>query len=207
MESKIKLRNTGEGHLAIRNGIWKHIEEGCMTPYDFAVYVTIYKLRDYKTGIAKTTSQGISSKWGNHNLPKNTVQECMQRLRKYGYIKYAVNRGQRGSYTILINKCEPAVGLLRGWQLNTTKTTDLDNPMYDYVSPTSHSEVYSEAMVSAMDDHTVEEVVDMTVRRTVTLPIQYIISQYTNNPTQQETNTQPLGEGDELGEDEDDELA
>lgn len=151
------------GFIRLRTGIFDHVASGKMTPYDFAVYLTLHRWARWHTGICITTAASLASNWGawgstvasetdteeqTANRKKRTIQNCLKRLRERGYIKYREGDGKRGSYAILIDKYEPSIGALVGWTLDASATEDFENPVYRYVSPTPFSDAYGEANAS-----------------------------------------------------------
>lgn len=147
------------GFIRLRVGIFEHAASGKMTPYDFAIYLTLHKWANWRSGICTTTAASLASNWGDWgsvaesgsdteeqttNRKRRTIQNCLHRLRERGYINYRTGDGKRGAYPILINKYEPSLGALVGWSLDLAATTDLDNPVYRYVSPTPFWEAYGE---------------------------------------------------------------
>ena len=147
------------GFIRLRQGIFEHIASGKMTPIDFAVYVTLLKWANWRTGICMTNSISLASNWGNWsstvdrksdgeetmpNTKERSIQNSLLRLRKRGFINYPTGDGTRGSYPVLIDKFEPTLGMLVGWSLDAAATTDLENPVYRYVSSTPFWEAYGE---------------------------------------------------------------
>ncbi len=178
-----KLRETG--FVRLRNGIWEHIKEGKITANDFAVYCTLHAFADWNTGICTTTASSIASAWGSFNATKNTlavIRISMQRLRNNGYILYQKGSGKRGPYKVALDKYEPSIGAAVGWQLNAKKTMNIDNPMYDYVSPTRYDEAYGDYYTHiAIEAATSQEdymVVNNTVEVVVSLSLQAIQEMY-----------------------------
>jgi len=178
-----KLRESG--FLRLRKGIFEHIRKGTMTGMDFIVYCTLLNYADYSTGIVKTNATSLAATWGHLSEAKNSkesVQNSLQRLRKNGYIIYPKGDGKRGSYLVLIDKYEPTVGALIGWSLSINKTTDLANPIYDYISPTTYSEAYGEyysrLAVKQAVDAPVHKVVGTTVSVVVSLPLKDIYKMF-----------------------------
>jgi hypothetical protein len=130
-------------HIRIREGLWEHIEMGRMTPHDMAVYLTLQRHAKWGTGVCFTNAAAIAYNWGCGELKVSTVQKCMRRMREEGFINYPEGGLGRGRpFPVLIDKYQPQVGILTGWQLNAQVTTDFNDPVYDYVSSTSYGAVY-----------------------------------------------------------------
>jgi hypothetical protein len=148
------------GFTRLRHGIFDHTKTGELTIYDFAVLATLWRWVNYHTGVTTTSAASIAANWGEWDSiaeqetdteatkakrKRRTVQSCLLRLRKKGYINYRQGDGKRGCYAILLNKFEPTEGALLGWSLDVTGTgDDLEDPMYKYVSPTPFVEAYGE---------------------------------------------------------------
>lgn len=178
-----KLREAG--FIRLRSGIWQHIKEGRITGIDFNVYCTLQQFAEWSTGICVTTADSLGASWQNLSDSKDkkeTVQNSLRRLRENGYINYPEGSGRRGPYPVLIDKYEPTVGAAVGWQLNVNETTDVDNPIYDYVSPTpyceAYGEYYSQLAVRQAVSTAVLKVVGTTVEPVVSLPLQDITKMF-----------------------------
>jgi hypothetical protein len=139
-----------QGYTHLRNGVFEHTAQAKMSPTDFCVYTTLLRFADFSTGICISNAESIAAHWGGA-IPSNTARKCLIRLREEGYIMFAPRRGERGSYPILIDKYEPGGNLL-GWRLNAQLTYDVNDPCYEWVSPTPITLVYSPEELAGMND-------------------------------------------------------
>lgn len=119
-----------EGFSKIRNGLKEHIEAGELCPTDLGVYLFLHLYCDYSTGIYKGTALGIAYRMGDAAL-KDLIKHSLSRLRNLKFINYRFGNGQRGGYSILINKFEPTFGALSGMRLNAWKHEDKVVPEYE----------------------------------------------------------------------------
>jgi hypothetical protein len=188
---KVPELNNDGGFIRLRNGIWEHIKSGFITCNDFAVYLTIHKFTNWKTGICMSNAASMTEAWGDFSRAANKVeqfQNSMRHLRANGYIDYPEGSGKRGNYPILIDKAEPTKGPLRGWRLRLAAgepgSSNFSNPWYQYVSPTPFEEAYPDVQVEvqAVDWRVVQVEVQAVVQvegqaevPTVALPLQDIL--------------------------------
>jgi len=163
--------DNGQGFLRLRNGIWTHIREGRLSANEFVVYCTLYQFVDKRTGICRTTAASLASNWGDGNVSKELVQQCLARLREKKYINYPQGTGLRGAYPVLIDKFDVNSGLARGWRLNAQISRDFSNPLYEYMSGTPYGEAYGALAVDRAVRVAVEDTVTGAVRYTVRLPL------------------------------------
>lgn len=139
-----------QGYTHIRNGIFEHTAMNKMSPLDFCVYITLLRFADFKSGVCVTNANSISTHWGG-NISPASVRQCLNRLREEKYIVYMYRNGERGSYPILIDKYEPG-GELLGFRLHAAATSNLNDPVYEWVSPTPMTDVYSEEELTFLND-------------------------------------------------------
>src|ERR1035437_5665321 len=143
-----------QGYTHIRNGIFEHTAmQNGMSPYEFCVYLTLLRFADFKTGVCLTNADSISAHWSE--ITPEAVRQCLNRLRKKNYIAYPLSKGKRGSYPVLIDKYEPGGDLL-GWRLNAAATFNINDPLYEWVSPTPMHEVYSAEQLTYLKDSMVD---------------------------------------------------
>jgi hypothetical protein len=159
-----------DNYTMMRNGIREHMQRGRFSATDMAVYQTLLLWADWATGIYFGCAETICSAWGGQLKPK-TVRDSLCRLRANLYINYREGDGQRGSYNILINKYQPTMGHMVGWELNAVTSTDFDNPVYMYVGNWSFveaaSEQYGDRLVTRLVEVPVHRLVNGVVREQV----------------------------------------
>jgi hypothetical protein len=166
--------------VRIRTGILEHIANGKFTQNSMAVYLLLHLRCNYGTGICSTTVESLASNWPDWQSPRSNgddphrtkvraILDCLQRLRDSGYISYPKGTGQRGVYPILIDKYECTRGILKGWSLDVAATTDFDNPVYTWSSPTDFGEVYGDLCSQQWSQHGCQVCGECGVRCTVTV--------------------------------------
>lgn len=139
-----------QGYTHIRNGIFEHTAMNRMSPSDYCVFTTLLRFADFKTGVCVSNANSIAVHWGG-NMSPASVRQCLNRLREAKYIVYPYRNGERGSYPILIDKYEPG-GELLGFRLHAAATFNLNDPVYEWVSPTPMTDVYSEEELTTLKD-------------------------------------------------------
>ncbi|HET7216355.1 MAG TPA: hypothetical protein VFL79_22395, partial [Terriglobia bacterium] len=119
-----------DGFIKIRNGLREHIRQGHLCPTDLGIYLFLHLEVDWGTGIVFTNASGIANTFDG-KVSVRTVQDALHRLREHRYINYRRGNGQRASYTILIHKYQPTVGVRCGFRLNAFADNSLTNPVYE----------------------------------------------------------------------------
>jgi len=145
-----------DGFTAIRHGIFDHLRDGRMHPTMLAIYVLILHQCDWRSGLWLGSAYRVFDSFGQ-TIELRTIRDNLKRLYKSGYLKSFRKKGRRGNYYVAINKYRPTVGVLRGRQLNTDKSTSPKDLFY---------EVRSEDVVTASQECTDDAV---TVQRRCTL--------------------------------------
>src|SRR4051794_8761323 len=114
----------------IRNGLWDHIREGKLCPFDLGIYVFLHLRADWASGIYRGCALTIAHGFNDPSL-KLHINKALIRLRDRHYINYPKGNGTRGGYPILIHKYEVTVGELSGTRLNAWKHGTLARPEYE----------------------------------------------------------------------------
>jgi hypothetical protein len=114
----------------IRNGLWDHIREGKLCPFDLGIYVFLHLRADWATGIYRGCALTIAHGFNDPSL-KLHVNKALIRLRDRQYINYPKGNGTRGGYSVLIHKYEVTVAELSGTRLNAWKHGSLAIPEYE----------------------------------------------------------------------------
>jgi hypothetical protein len=119
-----------QNFTAIRNGLYDHIKDGKLCPFDLGVYVLILLRADWCTGIFRGSALGIAHAFNEPAL-KTHINKSLIRLRERKYINYPKGCGRRGGYDVLIHKYHVTVGELTGKRLNAWKHGELCKPEYE----------------------------------------------------------------------------
>jgi hypothetical protein len=122
-----------EGFLALRTGLFEHLQAGRMTAAMFPIYVVLLHQANWQTGVWNGNAHRIYHALGGtqdlSSIRKNLAKLCRQL-----YVKSFHFQGNRGNYYVLINRYKPSFGELKGKVLNAEKSTSWKRPVYEYES-------------------------------------------------------------------------
>jgi hypothetical protein len=121
-----------DGFLAIRRGIFSHLQDGRMTPVMYAIYSVILDQFDWSSGVWLGSTHRLFDSLGQ-KTDRSTIKDNLARLYKLGYLKSLRKSGRRGNYYVLINAWRPTVGNLKGYELNTDRSTSLDDLFFEFL--------------------------------------------------------------------------
>jgi len=119
-----------DGFLALRAGIFDHLNQSRFTPNDWMVYTILLRQCDWKSGRWNGNAFRIRAAVGNA-LTIRQIQHAMRRLVDKGYTKTFHQQGAKGNYFVLIHKYRVCVGNLRGKVLNAVKSPSYKHPVYE----------------------------------------------------------------------------
>jgi hypothetical protein len=119
-----------EGFIKIRRGLREHVRDGRMTAGELSIYIWLHFCADFRTGSQKNSAPHIHYAIGR-TLSVRQIRRYLESLESKGYIKRFMVPGKKGDYYILINKFEVTDGDREGQFLNTDKTMDWREPVYD----------------------------------------------------------------------------
>lgn len=107
---KKRNKNSENGFVPIRRGIYEHLKEGRITGQELMVYLLLHLKADHRTGICyKISGPAIA---GLLRISQRQANRLLARLEKKGYIKRLDHRGQVPYYPVVINKFLTSNGLL-----------------------------------------------------------------------------------------------
>ncbi len=100
--SKLRNKNTEQGFVPIRRGIYDHLRDGQMTGKEWMVYSTLLLKVDYQSGVCPKISGPMLA----HLLQIKIRQanRILTSLENKGYIHRLNHRGQIRHYPVVINK-------------------------------------------------------------------------------------------------------
>lgn len=110
MVEKKRNKNTKNGFVPIRRGIYEHLKEGRITGQEFMVYLLLHLKADHRTGICYKISGPVIA--GLLQISHRQANRLLTRLEKKGYIKRLNHRGQVPYYPVVINRFLTSNGLL-----------------------------------------------------------------------------------------------
>lgn len=119
-----------EGFLAIRSGIFDHLNQSRFTANDWMVYTILLRQSDWQSGRWNGNAFRIRAAVGNA-LTIRQIQHSMRRLVEKGYTKTFHKQGAKGNYFVLIHKYRVCVGNLKGRVLNALRSDSYARPVYE----------------------------------------------------------------------------
>jgi hypothetical protein len=119
-----------EGFLALRSGIFDHLNQSRFTANDWMVYTILLRQCDWQSGRWNGNAYRIRAAVGN-SLTIRQIQHAMRRLVEKGYTKTFHKQGAKGNYFVLIHKYRVCVGNLKGKVLNALKSDSYTRPLYE----------------------------------------------------------------------------
>jgi len=151
-----------DGFLAIRNGLFDHLNQGLLPPNELAVYLLILHQCDWSSGLWNGTAYRIEFGLGKTiSIPQ--IQRAIRALEKKKYVKSYHKKGYRGNYFIAIHKYCVSVGDLRGKYLNALKSETYKGLVYDekcdkdVIATSGASDAYVRAISSECDPSLYQE--------------------------------------------------
>lgn len=122
---------TNNGFVQYRRGLFEHLREGRMTGPEFMVFSALLFLAKADTGTWYGSSLGLMGHFGDGSLSQRQARGILQSLEAKRYIRRLRTQGQRGNYPILIDKFLLTSGVLKGQQVNATRTANIDSVAYE----------------------------------------------------------------------------
>jgi hypothetical protein len=119
------------GHIKLRRGLLKHIEQGRLTTFDTGIYTRILLEADYRSGIWWGSASKLLALASADSSPRR-VRASLQHLDGIGFLRRFWVRGRHGNYPVLINKFECSDGAMKGMRLNAEKSDDWRHPVYEF---------------------------------------------------------------------------
>ena len=128
------------GFVPIRRGLWEHLRDGRMSPFEALAFIYICSQADTRTGVWKGSAGALVSELGF--LPR-TARDLLERMEHGGYIRRFVSQGMRHCYPILIHKFPITQGEHNGEVLDALSSTKQDGCLeLRYISCEVHGEVH-----------------------------------------------------------------
>ena len=130
------------GFAPIRRGLWEHVRDGRMSPFEALAFVYICSQADTRTGVWKGSAGALVAELGFH---PRTARDLLERMEHGGYIRRFVSQGMRHCYPILIHKFPVTQGEHNGEVLDALSSTKQDGCLeLRYISCEVHGEVDGE---------------------------------------------------------------
>jgi hypothetical protein len=130
------------GFVPIRRGLWEHVRDGRMSPFEALAFVYICSQADTRTGVWKGSAGALVTELGF--IPR-TARDLLERMEHGGYIRRFVSQGLRHCYPILIHKFPVTQGEHNGEVLDALSSTKQDGCLdLRYISCEVHGEVDGE---------------------------------------------------------------
>ncbi len=116
--------------IPILAGLSEHTKDGRVTPIMFCTFWTMLHEADFETGIWHGCAEKVRIDW-NYNFGLRNLQRAIKDLCNGGYARSFQKNGQRGNYSVAINKYPVRFGTHKGKCLNATLTDDPRRPVYE----------------------------------------------------------------------------
>lgn len=130
------------GFVPIRRGLWEHLRDGRMSPFEALAFVYICSQADTRTGVWKGSAGALVTELG---FVPRTARDLLERMEHGGYIRRFVSQGMRHCYPILIHKFPVTQGEHNGEVLDALSSTKQDGCLeLRYISCEVHGEVDGE---------------------------------------------------------------
>jgi hypothetical protein len=130
------------GFVPIRRGLWEHLRDGRMSPFEALAFVYICSQADTRTGVWKGSAGALVTELG---FQPRTARDLLERMEHGGYIRRFVSQGMRHCYPILIHKFPVTQGEHNGEVLDALSSTKQDGCLeLRYISCEVHGEVDGE---------------------------------------------------------------
>lgn len=130
------------GFVPIRRGLWEHLRDGRMSPFEALAFIYICSQADTRTGVWKGSAGALVTELGF--IPR-TARDLLERMEHGGYIRRFVSQGMRRCYPILIHKFPVTQGEHNGEVLDALSSTKQDGCLdLRYISREVHGEVDGE---------------------------------------------------------------
>lgn len=143
------------GFVPIRRGLWEHLRDGRMSPFEALAFVYICSQADTRTGVWKGSAGALVTELGFH---PRTARDLLERMEHGGYIRRFVSQGMRRCYPILIHKFPVTQGERNGEVLDALSSTKQDGCLdLRYISCEVHGEVHGEVHASQRRSEKKEE--------------------------------------------------
>ena len=108
------------GWVQARRGVLEHLQDGRMTPNEFAVFHILLYLADKETGSYLINAKAIAF-WTNGTINEDGADRALRSLEKKGYIVRDITPGKLGVYPYHIQKYIVSYGAEQGKVLTFTK--------------------------------------------------------------------------------------
>lgn len=130
------------GFVPIRRGLWEHLRDGRMSPFEALAFIYICSQADTRTGVWKGSAGALVTELG---FVPRTARDLLERMEHGGYIRRFVSQGMRHCYPILIHKFPVTQGEHNGEVLDALSSTKQDGCLeLRYISCEVHGEVDGE---------------------------------------------------------------
>lgn len=130
------------GFAPIRRGLWEHVRDGRMSPFEALAFIYICSQADTRTGVWKGSAGALVAELGFH---PRTARDLLERMEHGGYIQRFVSQGMRHCYPILVHKFPITQGEHNGEVLDALSSTKQDGCLdLRYISCEVHGEVDGE---------------------------------------------------------------
>jgi hypothetical protein len=111
------------GFVPIRRGLWEHLRDGRMSPFEALAFIYICSQADTRTGVWKGSAGALEAELG---FNARTARDVLERMQHGDYIRRFVSQGIRHCYPILVHKFPITQGEHNGEVLDALSSTKQD---------------------------------------------------------------------------------
>jgi hypothetical protein len=108
------------GFVPLRRGLWEHLRDGRMSPFETLAFIYICSQADTRTGIWKGSAGALVTEIG---FKPRTARDVLERMEHGDYIRRFAVPGRHVCYPILVHKFPLTQGEHDGEQLNALEST------------------------------------------------------------------------------------
>jgi hypothetical protein len=108
------------GFVPIRRGLWAHLQDGRMSPYEALAFIYICSQADTRTGVWSGSAGALVTELG---FNARTSRDVLERMERGDYIRRFVTQGLRHCYPILVHKFPITQGEHNGEVLDALNST------------------------------------------------------------------------------------
>ncbi len=111
------------GFVQLRRGIWEHVKDGRMSPFEALAFIYIASQADTRTGVWKGSAGALVAELG---FNPRTARNVLERMERGKYIRRFATPGRHLCYPILVHKFQITHGEHDGEQLDALSSTKSD---------------------------------------------------------------------------------
>ena len=107
------------GFAPIRRGLWEHLRDGRMSPFEALAFIYICSQADTRSGVWKGSAKSLAGELG---MKERTARDILEKMEHGDYIRRFAVPGLHSCYPILVHKFPITQGEHNGEQLNALES-------------------------------------------------------------------------------------